>query len=106
MIVEHYFENIRYTLSNDNLEVEDEVYPIAQGRCTDDNEFMLYQFRYEHHMSGFPDKPHIIEDLNYDSSYKPYQIRTDKGYGPIEKYYKIIKKEKKTENDRWKWETI
>jgi hypothetical protein len=44
--------------------------------------------------SGFPDEQHTILDLKH-SDYKPYQIRTDQGYGPIEKYYKIIKKEEK-----------
>ena len=46
-------------------------------------------------MSGFPNEPHIIKDLNYDngSQGKAYQVRTDKGYSPIESYFKIIKME-------------
>ena len=48
-------------------------------------------------MSGFPNEPHIIKDLNYDNGRqgKPYQIRTNNGYSPIECYFKIIKMEEK-----------
>lgn len=42
----------------------------------------------------FPNRPHVIIELN-NSEYKPYEVRTDHGYSPIECYYKIIKKEKR-----------
>ena len=92
MIVEKVHNGIRYTLSNENLNVNDEVFPIAWGRCVDNNQWILHEIDYDH--SGFPDEPHIITNLNY-SDYKPYQVSTDFGYGPIEQYFKIIKKEKK-----------
>ena len=94
MIIERTHNGIRYTLSNDNLKVSDEVYPIARGRITDNNEFILEELDYRDFMSGFPDEPHIIEDLYY-SLQKSYEVKTSHGYSPIECYYKIIKKEKR-----------
>lgn len=92
MKIEHVFNKIRYTLTNENLNVGDKVYPIAQGRCLDDGGWILHGLDFRDFMSGFPNEPHTIEDLNYSKS-KPYQVRTDKGFSPIESYYKIIKKE-------------
>lgn len=93
MKVEKVHNNIRYTLSNDDLKVGDKVYPIADGRCLDDGDWILHGFTFKDYCTGFPDEPHQILDLNH-SDYKPYQVRTDFGYSPIECYYKIIKKEK------------
>jgi hypothetical protein len=95
MKIEKVHNNIRYTLSNENLQVSDEVYPVANGRCLDDGGWILHEFDFRDFMSGFPDEPHIIMDLNYDngSQGKVYQVRTDKGYSPIERYYKTIKME-------------
>ena len=90
MIIEKYKDDIRYTLSNENLKVGDKVYPILTGRVTDDEKFIIHEIEYE---SNFPDKPHTIRDLN-NSDFKPFQVRTNKGYSPIEKYFKIVKKEK------------
>lgn len=92
MLVETVHNGIRYTLSNDNLQKDDKVFPIARGRCLDDGGWILHGFDYRDFMSGFPDEPHIILDLHY-SNYKPEEIRTDHGFGPIESYYKIVKKE-------------
>lgn len=91
MIIEHMHDKIRYTLSNENLEVNDEVFPIGRGRVKDDGTFILHEFDFE---MGFPDEPHKILNLKH-SDYKPYEVRTDHGYSPIESYYKIIKKEHK-----------
>ena len=93
MKVERVFKNIRYTLSNENLSNGDKVYPIAEGRTLDDGSFILHDFSWEDYMSGFPDEPHIILNINY-SDYKPYEVQTDMGFSPVECYYKIIKKEK------------
>ena len=93
MKTEKFHNNIRYTLSNEDLKIGDKVYPIAKGRCLDNGDWILHNFDYRDFMSGFPDEPHTILNLKY-SDYKPYEIQTDKGYGPIESYYKIIKMEK------------
>ena len=92
MKVEHVHEGMRYTLSNDDLKTGDEVFPIADGRCLGGDDWILHGFDYRDFCSGFPDEPHIILDLNH-SEYKPEEIRTNHGYGPREKYYKIIKRE-------------
>jgi hypothetical protein len=97
MKIEKVHEKNRYTLSNENLKVGDEVYPIARGRCLDDGGWILHELDFRDFMSGFPNEPHIIEDLNYDNGRqgKPYQVRTNNGYSPIESYFKIIKMEEK-----------
>lgn len=92
MKIEHVFNKIRYTLTNENLNVGDKVYPITRGRCLDDGGWILHNLDYRDFISGFPNEPHTLLDLNYSKS-KPYQVRTDMGYSPIECYYKIIKKE-------------
>lgn len=90
MIVSHTYNNKIYVLSNDDLKVGDEVYPISNG-ISDDKTFTYKhkEFDFREHMSGFPNEPHIIKDLKY-SHYKPYEIHTSYGYGPVEKYFKII----------------
>jgi hypothetical protein len=100
MKVEKVYKGIRYTLSNENLKNGDKVYPIARGRCLEDGGWILHDFDFSKSLSGFPDEPHTIIKTDY-SDYKPYEVRTDMGYSPIECYYKIIKKEEHDENNKW-----
>ena len=90
-----------YTLSNEGLVEGDKVFPIAFGH-TENGKWIHEDFRIEQLIkwNEFPDEPHTIEDLHY-SDFKPYEIRTDYGFGPIEKYYKIINTEevKEESND-------
>lgn len=95
MKIEKVFDHIRYRLSNDDLKNGDKVFPIASGRCIDNFNWILYEINFN---VGFPYNPHTILNINH-SDYKPYQIKTDKGYSPIEVYYKIIKKEKQVEKN-------
>lgn len=99
MKIEKYHDEIRYTLSNENLQVGDKVFPIARGRCTEDGGWILHGFDFRDFMSGFPDKPHTIMNLKH-SDYKPEEVRTDYGYSPIECYFKIIKREKQVVTKR------
>lgn len=111
MKVETVYSGIRYTLSNDNLKVGDKVFPVAWGRCLEDGGWILHDFDFSNMMCGFPDEPHVIMDLNYDNGRqgKAYQVKTNKGYSPIECYYKIIKMEDKVKvqehmlGGRWEW---
>lgn len=102
MKIEKMYNGMRYTLSNEDLRKGDKCYPIAHGRCLADKdgklngEWILHDFDFREFMSGFPNEPHVIKNLKY-SDYKPYEIQTDHGYGPIEAYYKIIKIEKQIE---------
>jgi hypothetical protein len=96
MRIETVHNGIRYTLSNENLAVDNYVYPIANGRCLENGGWILHGFDFRDFTSGFPEEPHKILDLHH-SDYKPYEVRTDMGYGPIEIYYKIIKMEKHEE---------
>ncbi len=89
MIVKIKYFGKTYTLSNDNLQNGDAVYPISEGHLDKDGKYIHKNFIWGKYTCGFPNEPHIIKDLNY-SDYKPYQIRTTSGYGPIEKYFKII----------------
>jgi hypothetical protein len=94
MLVEKVHNGIRYTLSNESLKVGDEVYSIANGRCLDNGDWILHDFDFRDFMSGFPNEPHIIENLKY-SDYKPYEVKTNMGFSPKERYYKVIKMEEK-----------
>ena len=117
MNVEHVYNKIRYTLSNDDLKAGDKVFPIANGRCLDDGSWILSYLEYEEYKhtgseTDFPDEPHTIIDMKH-SDYKPYEVRTDMGYGPREMYYKIIKREHQVDNRRegvtfshWEWVEI
>ena len=92
MNVECVIDKIRYTLSNDNLKVGDEVFPIASGRRLDDGGWILHylefdKYHYTNFETGFPKDPHIIEKIAEDN------INTNKGYSYPQVYYKIIKKE-------------
>ena len=89
MKVEKVHEGIRYTLSNDDLQVNDEVFSIGSGRCLGGDDWILHDFRW----TDFPHDPATILELKH-SDYKPYEVRTTQGYSPRESYYKIIKKEK------------
>lgn len=109
MKTEKVHNGIRFTLSNENLAVGDKVYPIAWGRCLDGGDWIFHNYDYSFACSSFPTEPHTILDLHH-SDYKPYQVRTKEGFGPIEIYYKIIKMEKQeTEPKRFgltKWVEI
>jgi hypothetical protein len=67
---------------------------------TRDRTFIIHDIEFESkyveglNTSGFPNEPHIILDLKH-SDYKPYEVRTDHGYSPKERYFKIVKKEKR-----------
>jgi len=92
MNVEHVHNGIRYTLSNDNLKVGDEVFPIAWGRRLDETNWILHNIDYRYEASGFPNDPHIIKEIKKIKKI-PYEIVTEKGYSHYKCYFKIIKKE-------------
>ena len=100
MKIEKFLDNYRYILTNEKLKNGDRVYPIVNGRVQEDGTFIIHGIEFESRYveglnnSGFPNEPHTIEDTKH-SDYKPYQVRTDHGYGPIETYFKIDKIEKR-----------
>lgn len=69
--------------SNENLKVGDQVFPIYTP--------VLKELCFLDFASGYPDEPHTIQKLKR-SDYKPYETSTSHGYGPEEKYFKIIPK--------------
>jgi len=101
MKIEKHHKGIRYTLSNENLCVGDEVFSIARGRCLDDGSWILHDFDFRDYMCGFPNEPHIIENLKYGKS-KSEEVNTNKGYSPRECYYKIIKREEQVPDPLFK----
>jgi hypothetical protein len=115
MKIEHIKKGIRYTLSNENLKVGDKVYPIATGRCLENDEWILHDIGFKKYLTGFPGDPDTIIDLEHSKD-KAIQVSTNRGYSPIEVYYKIIKKEKQVEDKHlldntlifknWKWVEI
>jgi ribosomal protein S27AE len=93
MIVIHIHNGIKYFLSNENLKKNDLVFPLTYGKCENDGTYTIYSIDFDKVSSSFPDDPHKILTTKY-SDYKPYQVHTSHGYGPIEMYFKIIKTEK------------
>lgn len=90
MIIKHKYNGKEYTLSNENLEVGDEVYSISWGKTDIENKtYEHHHFDFKHCMSGWKSAPHVILDLHH-SDYKPYEVHTNHGYGPVEAYFKII----------------
>lgn len=98
MKVERVHDGIRYTLSNECLHHGDEVYPVAQGRQTE-NGWIIHNFDFRDFMSGFPTDPHIIKSFDNSLS-KEKIINTNKGYSFSECYYKIIKCEKQVKENQ------
>ena len=93
MIKEHEFNRKKYTMSNDFLTEGDQVFPISNGKISSDGEGYLHEyFDFRYAMSGFPDEPHTILDLHHSRS-KSHQVQTTHGYGPEDRYFKIIKVE-------------
>lgn len=98
MKIEEHFEGFRIRLSNENLIVGDEVYPIARGRHLDDGTFLLHELDFRDFMSGFPHEPHVVESFYSDGKNDCCDnIRTNHGYSPAIVYFKIIKIEKQIE---------
>jgi hypothetical protein len=88
MNIEKNINGLRYKLSNENLKVGDHVWPIVDGRLTE-NDFYLHNLNW----NAFElEDPHIILNLNYSSG--AYEIQTNKGFGHKHKYFKIIEVEK------------
>jgi hypothetical protein len=97
--VEKVIGDKRYTLTNEGLRVGDEVYPIGQGRCLDGGGWIFHKIDFHESYMDFPNDPHKIINLKH-SDYKPYEVRTDHGYGPRETYYKIVKVEHQESIDK------
>ena len=90
MIVSHKYKNKLYVLSNDDLNIGDETFPISLGIIDDMRKTYNHKsFQFGETLTGFPYLPHIIANLHY-SNVKSYEIQTNRGYGPIEKYFKVI----------------
>jgi hypothetical protein len=90
MIVKHKYNGKEYTLTNENLQVGDKVYSISWGRSDSKNFTWNHEyFDWRNLVSGWKSEPHTILDLHH-SDYKPYEVHTDHGYGPVESYFKIL----------------
>ena len=91
MIIQHTYRGIDYILSNEDLKEGAKVYPISNGRVCENTVYIHYEYDFKIYSSGFPDEPHTILEMNYrNGENKPYEVRTDYGFGPKETYYKII----------------
>lgn len=75
-------------LSNKDLKVGDQVFPLTQG-YNDGKNYFVINIVTNPALTGWPNNPHTILDLAHSES-KPYEIRTDKGFGPRESYFKKI----------------
>jgi len=99
MKIELYKDSVRYQFTNEDIKVGDIVYPIGQGRSTD-NGWYLHSLNF----SEFdPDNPHIVGRIDD-------YIRTQKGYSHKGVYFKLIGKQEQRETTRkdsrfksWNW---
>ena len=90
MIVKHKYNGKEYTLSNENLQNGDKVYPISRGKSNSEKfTYEHWSFEWRYFMTGWISEPHTILDIHY-SDYKPYEVHTSHGFSPIECYFKII----------------
>ena len=90
MIVKHKYNGKEYTLTNENLQNGDKVYPISRGRSNSEKfTYEHWEFDWRNFRCGWISEPHTLLDIHY-SDYKPYEVHTSHGYGPIEHYFKII----------------
>jgi len=84
-----------YILSNKNLKKGDKVFPMTSGITIEGKYYHSSIYDTSDLMrldacTGFPDEPHTIKDMHYNDDFKPFEIKTSHGYGPKEKYFKII----------------
>lgn len=88
--------DVDYYLSNENLEIGDKVFPLVSG-IIEDGEYFVIQILNpitDNFMHGLrTNEPHTIESLSHSKS-KSYEVRTDRGFGPMESYFKIVKTKK------------
>ena len=75
-----------HLLTNTELQSGDRVFPMTHG--WNDGVFYYVVGLNRPEISGFPNDPHIILDLQYSES-KSYEVKTDRGYGPRESYFKL-----------------
>ena len=78
---------LNVNMTNEGLKVGDKVFPISFGKTTG-NKYKHMYFDFNECVCGYPEDPHTILDLHHSED-KAYEIRTDKGYGPRESYFKI-----------------
>jgi len=83
-----YSEERKYLLSNKNIDLGDRVYPMTNGQIINED-YYVNEVLHEDNRTGFPDDPHIIKDLDYSGD-KRYEVITNKGYGPREKFFRIV----------------
>ena len=96
MNVIYFHQDKEYLLTNENLQVGDKTFPISFGKVIG-NKYYHKDFKYQSYLSGFPDDPHTIIDLHHSND-KAYEVRTDKGYSPVECYFKIRLPEQPSSN--------
>jgi hypothetical protein len=90
MKIKHKYNGKTYTLSNENLQNGDKVYPISRGKSNSEKfTYEHWGFDWRNFMCGWKSEPHTLLDIHY-SDYKPYEVKTDHGFGPVEHYFKIL----------------
>ena len=83
-----------HLLSNEGLSVGDEVFPLVEGYSLGDKFFITDMIRSSDEpfrvvaCTGWPSEPHIIVDFYQNQGLQ--WVRTNKGYGNIERYFKLI----------------
>jgi hypothetical protein len=84
------YKNKIQLFSNENIKVDDLVYPLVWSHVVGNDVYVTSILSLEAEdagMTGWPDNPHKIINLNH-TDYMPYKIHTDHGGGPEGHYFK------------------
>ena len=86
-------------MTNEGLQVGDKVFPMTHGLSRNGEYYLAGLYSWDGDRddfsilacTGFPSEPHTILEFGQDTSTggTPY-LRTDKGYGPSESYFKML----------------
>lgn len=109
MKVEKVVDGVRYTLSNECHKQGELVYPIAWGRQTENDGWILHELKWKDTFSDFPSSPHIVKSI--DKYKKEVTVNTNFGYGFHDSYFKIIKVERQVQVTEppfalWEWQVF
>ena len=93
MRIEHVINGFKYTLSNTDLKVGNEVYPIGVGKILNDGSWLCTEFDFSMKYSGFPELSQIVKKFEKLPNQPKYVITNHSKY-VREACFKIMQVEK------------
>lgn len=86
------YQKVVLFLCTTEIEVGDEVFGFIHGHCDEVEKGPFghnVSWNYKDFVSGWPDEPHIVKDLNY-SEYKPYRTQIDTGWSSPGRLVRVL----------------